>query len=123
MKIYLAHATSFDYKKELYEPLRKSRLSKMHEIILPHESTSELFNSKDFLKQDSKNIIIAEISYPSIGLGIELGWANAYGNRIICIHKKDAKLSSSIKAVTKNIIAYETIEDLEDKLSETLKYI
>jgi len=123
MKIYLAHATSFDYKKELYEPLRKSKLNKMYEIIMPHENTTELFNSKDFFKSDIKNIIIAEISYPKIGLGIELGWANAFGNKIICIYKKDAKLSNSVKVVTKNIIAYENAEDLIDKLNETLKYI
>ena len=123
MKLYLSHATSFDYKKELYEPLRKSKLNKMYEIIMPHENSTDLFNSKDFLKSDSKNIMIAEISYPSIGLGIELGWANAFGNKIICIYKKDAKLSSSVKVVTKNIIAYENSKDLIDKLSETLKYI
>lgn len=123
MKIYLAHSTSFDYKKELYEPLRKSKLNKIHEIIMPHENTKELFNSKDFLKKDSKNIIVAEISYPSIGLGIELGWANAFGNKIICIYKKDAKLSNSVKVVTKNIIAYENTDDLIDKLEQTLKYI
>lgn len=123
MRIYLAHSTDFDYKKELYEPFRKSKLNKMYEIIMPHEKSSELFNSKDFFKSDSKNIMLAEISQPKIGLGIELGWANAFGNKIICIHKKDAKLSSSVKVVTKNIIAYENAEDLIDKLNETLKYM
>jgi hypothetical protein len=123
MRIYLAHSTSFDYKKELYEPIRKSKLNKVHEIIMPHENSDDLFNSKDFLKKDSKNIIVAEISYPSIGLGIELGWANALGNKIICIHKKEAKLSNSVKAVTKNIIVYEKVDDLIEKLNETLKYI
>lgn len=123
MKIYLAHSTGFDFKKELYEPLRKSKLNKIYEIVMPHENSTTLFNSKDFLKGDLKNIIIAEVSYPSIGLGIELGWANIFGNKIICIHKKDAKVTSALKAVTKNIIAYDTIEDLVDKLNETLKYI
>ncbi|MBW2985833.1 hypothetical protein KY333_00525 [Candidatus Woesearchaeota archaeon] len=37
MKIYVGHAKKFDFKKELYEPLRKSPLNNEHEIVLPHE--------------------------------------------------------------------------------------
>lgn len=75
-----------------------------HEIILPHE-TDVFINSKDILK--NVDLVIAEVSYPSTGMGIELGWAEAFGTRIIALHKRDTKLSSSIKAITKEIHSYD----------------
>ena len=35
MKIYIAHSREFDYKNELYTPIKK--VLKDHEVILPHE--------------------------------------------------------------------------------------
>lgn len=84
IKIYVAHSRSFDFKKELYEPIRKNFLNNEHTFILPHEHSEEPFNSKDYLK-DEADLVIAEVSEPSTGLGIELGWADAHQVLIICI--------------------------------------
>lgn len=74
MKIYVAHSSGYDYQNELYSPIRNSTLNTKHQITLPHENSIEQFNSKEFLKKC--NLVIADVSYPSTGLGIELGWAN-----------------------------------------------
>ncbi len=71
MKVYIAHSREFDYKKELYIPLRKSEKLKDNEIILPHERDNTLSHNRDFYK--NIDIVIAECSYSSIGLGVELG--------------------------------------------------
>ena len=86
MKIYVGHSRNFDFKKELYEPLRKLPC----EFIFPHEKSDKQFNSKDVLK--SCNLMIAEVSFPSIGLGIEIGWADSYGVPIIFVHKNGVKI-------------------------------
>jgi hypothetical protein len=85
-KIYLAHSTGFDYKKELYKPIRGSQLNKENKILLPHEKSIEPFNSKELFQKET-NLIIAEISYPSTGT--ELGWADSFGIPVICIYKKN----------------------------------
>ncbi len=108
MKIYISHSREFDYKNELYAPIRNS--IKGDEIFLPHEENVSIANSREFYK--SMDIIIAECSYSSVGLGIELGWAYDDQKTIYCIYKKDKKISNSITAVTNNIIEYIDEEDM-----------
>lgn len=110
MKIYVGHSTGFDYKKELYEVLRNSALNSEHEIVLPHEQDEGIFNSKEFLK--TCDIMIAEVSHPSTGLGIELGWANSYGVPIIYIFKNGAKISKSLNSVTNTFFEYSNTKEL-----------
>jgi len=68
MKIYIAHASSFPYEKELYEPLRSSPLAQEHDLVFPHEAGRDV-NTKALI--ESCDIVVAEVSYSSIGLGIE----------------------------------------------------
>ena len=116
MKIYFGHSKGFDYKNELYKPIRESSLSAEHEIILPHEKSDGPINSKAFLK--TCDLMIAEVSYPATGLGIELGWADFLGVPILCVYKSDAKVSSSAKLIAKNVIKYDNPQDLVEKLTK-----
>lgn len=102
MKIYIAHSSSHDFKTELYEPIKRSSLYGMHELIFPHEG--ELRNSKNIIS--TCDLIIAEASYPSIGLGIELGWANDLEKSIFCIHKAGTKFSPGLQLICKKIMSY-----------------
>lgn len=121
-KIYFAHSTGFDYKNELYKPIRESTLNKEYYFLLPHEKSDAPFNSKEFFKNEA-NLIIAEISYPSTGMGIELGWADSLGLPIIEIAKKNTKYSSSPTVIAKEVIEYENSKDLIEKLTIVLKNI
>lgn len=119
LKIYIGHSREFDFKKELYEPIRASSLNSSYKIALPHENSDLPFNSREYLKDC--DCMIAEVSYPSIGLGIELGWANTYGCRIVCLNKLGFKVSGSLKVVSTDFIEYEDskvlIKQLETLLS------
>lgn len=118
MKIYVAHSTGYNYQEELYKPIRNSILSSKHEIILPHENSIENFNSKEYF--NTCNLVIAEVSLPSTGMGIELGWANIQGIRIACIYKSEAKPSSSLKAISKDFIEYSSSDELIQKLESII---
>jgi len=118
MKIYVTHSSGFDYQNELYQPLRKSELNKLHEITLPHEHTTDQFNSKDYMKEC--NLILAEVSYPSTGQGIELGWANLYKVPIVCLYKEGTKPSGSLKVISNSFIEYENNQDMIQKLTDYL---
>lgn len=116
MKIYFGHSKYFDYKKELYEPIRNGGLNEKHEIIFPHEKSELPTNSKEFLK--TCDLMIAEVSFPATGLGIELGWADAFGVPILCVYKSGKKVSNSTKLLTNNFIEYSDPEDLIEKIEE-----
>jgi len=98
MKIYISHSSGFDFKAELYLPLRNSILNKQHDLILPHENSEEPYLIKDKLPEF--DLILAEVSYPSTGQAIELGWVSMKRIPIACFYKKGSKVSSSLKTVS-----------------------
>jgi hypothetical protein len=120
MKIYVAHTRDSDFQNELYKPIKESVLFKEHTFVLPHDGLTELFNSKKFFETDC-DLVIAEVSNPAIGLGIELGWANMLDVPIACIYLKGSKLSNSLKAVTKTFLEYNNPTDLIEKIQEAVK--
>lgn len=71
MKIFVAHSSMFDFINKLYIPLWGSRLNTLHDIFLPQENGHEEV-TKELIK--SCDLVIAEVSMPSTGAGIELGW-------------------------------------------------
>ena len=110
MRIYIAHSREFDFKNELYAPIRNNEDLKGHDIILPHEISDVSSNTRDFYKDI--DLIIAECSYPSTGLGIELGWAFDDNRPLYCIHKQGTKVSGSIYEISQNIFEYKNIEEM-----------
>ncbi len=109
MKIYVAHSSNFEFKRKLYEPLRKSDLNKAHEIFLPQETGKEEV-TRDLIK--GCQLVIAEVSLPSTGEGIELGWADIFGIPILCIYEAGTRRSLSLDYVTKNFIEYTDTLDM-----------
>ena len=120
MKIYVAHSTSFDYKQELYLPIRQSDLNSQHDFILPHESSNEPYDSNTLFATAQVDLVVAEVSYPSTGLGIELGWADSCGIPIVCVHRSDSKPSGSLKVVTDNIVGYSSHKELISGIENTI---
>ncbi len=120
MKIYVSHSRLFDYKSDLYEPLKNSILNGTHQFILPHDISQESYPSKKLFTDKGCDLILAEVSFPSTGQGIELGWANILGVKIVGVYKKGSKISSSLNEVTKDFIVYENREELVNKLQQYL---
>ncbi|MBI4164011.1 MAG: hypothetical protein HY512_04055 [Candidatus Aenigmarchaeota archaeon] len=114
-KVYISHSTKFDFKKELYKPLKKP---KGFELIFPHEKSGKVESSKDIIK--TCFALIAEVSNPSHGVGIEIGWADSFGVPIVFIFRKGSKVSPSLKVVSKEFIEYVKIEDILPKLEKIL---
>src|SRR3989344_4757374 len=100
MKIYFCHSLNFDYKENLYKPVRNSEFNSQNEIIFPYEDGFLAIKTKDLIK--TCNAVFAEVSFPSTGLGIELGWADIYAVPIVCLYKTDTKISGSLKFITNN---------------------
>lgn len=118
MKIFIAHASSYDFVRELYDPIKHSPLVKKYTFIYPMEE-GNFQTTRDVI--ESVDCILAEVSFPSTGQGIELGWANIYEIPIICIYKKGNKYSSSLPKLTKTFITYRDKKDIINKISSALK--
>lgn len=117
MKIYVAHAKDFPYEEKLYVPLRGSALSGQHEFILPLEHELEKL-SKETIR--SCNLLLVEVSRPSLGAGIEMGWADALGVPIVYVYEKDARISSSLSLIDARHFEYEDSQALIEKLTTIL---
>ncbi len=107
MKIYIAHSREFDYENKLYKPIRNN-FNRDDEIILPHENN--INNDRNYYKDI--DLMIAEVSYPSTGLGIELGWAYDDNIPLYCIYNNEKSISSSINAITNNLYEYNNEEEM-----------
>lgn len=115
MKLYLTHPSNYDYQTELYEPLKRS-IGQVHDIFYPHDEHADGVLSKDIIP--ACDLVLAEVSVPSTGQGIELGWASAAGVRIICFHRPDAQISSALRFVSQDVFTYTGTEDLLTRLAE-----
>ncbi len=112
MGIYVAHSRKFDFEAELYGVIRHSSLFEDYDFVFPHEKSSGLFDSNTYLS-NSCELVVAEVSFASTGLGIELGWADSFGIPIVCLFKKGEKISSSLKALKKvRFVEYSTVQEL-----------
>jgi len=117
MNIYFPHSKQLDYE-EYYAALRTSVLFAKHTLTLPYEKNSVPENSKSIIQ--NADLIIAEVSYPGTGLGIELGWAENMKKRIICIYKYDFHPARSLKLISNEFISYTNYPDLIKKLEKIM---
>lgn len=116
MKIYISHSSSYDYINKIYNPIINSDISKTNTFFFPHENKDNVSNTKDIIS--NYDLVIAEVSLPSTGQGIELGWVSYANTPILCIYEKGAPISSSLKLITNQFIEYENTEDMIGKIKE-----
>jgi hypothetical protein len=117
MKIYIAHSNKFDFENKLYLPLRSSTLNTEHAFFLPHED-GKAENTKELMKDF--DLLIAEVSEPSTGEGIEIGRADMLNIPIVCIYEQGSKVSNSLRYVSNEFIEYADPKDMLGKLTDFL---
>lgn len=109
MKLYLTHSSGYDYETELYKPMKEA-FGDEYEIFFPHDTDLNGVKSKKIIPTCS--LVLAEVSYPSTGQGIELGWADAANVPIICFHRANSEISSALRFISDNRIEYSSTEDM-----------
>ncbi|MBU2103423.1 hypothetical protein KKD95_00175 [Patescibacteria group bacterium] len=119
MKILVAHASNYDYQTELYEPLKQSALAKEHTLIFPHDAENVEIETSSHIPD--AGLMIAEVSYPSTGAGIEIGLAQAANVPTLFMHKTGTTPSSALKFITGKVIEYKDSADLVSKIESELR--
>lgn len=132
-KIYFAGSIKGGREKqEEYFELIKY-LSNFGEVLTEHiwkEDISNKANPEKYVYErdtqwiDSCDIIVAEVSVPSLGVGYELGYGESKNKKVICLYDENSEkeLSWMISGNSKNqIIRYKTLEEVKEILKETLQ--
>ncbi len=135
MKIYISGSVYGGTQKiETYKILIHE-LEKYGEVLdkqIADESTiaKEAFQKDEDIYKDleeklkSADIIFAEVSVPSLGVGYELGYADKLNKKIIAIYDKNyiEKISTMIRGNKRiELIPYRDISEITDNLEKILK--
>jgi hypothetical protein len=119
MKIFVSHSSNYDYNKQLYVPFLEVVENSNHNVFLPEIDRDNIIKTKDIIMKS--DLFIVECSRPSIGLGIECGWAEAFNVPIVAIYEQSFKLSGSIKFITDKIYSYCNKNELKQLLKTIIK--
>ena len=100
MKIYFAGSIrGGDEDREIYHILIK-RLQQFAEVLTEHVGDAALTDQGEATKSDDEifqrdvawineaDVIVAEVTIPSLGVGYELGIGESLGKPVICLYRK-----------------------------------
>ena len=132
MKFYFAGAIRGGREKlDIYIKINEL-LEKYGEVLDKHvanpnvdtmeknNSLEEIYN-RDINWISECDVLIAEVSTPSLGVGYEISYAEKLGKRIICIYDESIKISAMIGGNKYfEIIKYKDSDELLSKLEEKL---
>lgn len=75
--------------------------------------SAELVYLRDKAWLDECDILFAEVSKPSLGIGYELGYLENKNKKIVCMYEQDTNLSAMIKGNNNFLkVPYNNIEEL-----------
>jgi len=135
MKIYFAGSIRGGRDdKELYASVIKE-VQKYGTVLTEHigsldlteqgESLTETFIfERDMAWVREADVIVAEVSMPSLGVGYELGQAEALGKPMLCLYRpqEGKRLSAMVAGNSVPVIrTYKTLEDIEVILKDFFK--
>lgn len=104
----------------LTEHIGKKELGVMGENTL---TDTEIFE-RDMAWIKESDVVVAEVTTPSLGVGYELGQAESMGKKIICLYRKveGKRLSAMISGNSyMKVFEYESLEDIKEILLKSFK--
>lgn len=118
-RIYFA--TSFIHRSEyqdLYTKLKKflheNREIELYSFVFEYKGDIQdrTMMSADVEEMNNCDLIVAEVSYKSIGVGVEMGYFKAQNKKIIYLHKKDTEIENITNGIADYVIEYSKSEDI-----------
>ena len=98
----------------LTEHVANSGLTNMGEDL-----PSEFIYNRDMAWLKESDVVVAEVTQPSLGVGYELASAENMGKKVLCIYRNGGSLSAMIGG-NKNLLkkSYTTVADLNTIFEE-----
>lgn len=135
MKVYFAGAIRGGRSKVLdYQKMVEAFEKSYAEVLTKHVANPSLSANgeniplEEIYKRDIEllkqcDIVFADITVPSLGVGYELAYAESLGKRIYAVYEKDVNVSGLIRG-NKNItfFAYESIDEVLNRICGICSY-
>lgn len=119
MKIYLANSLTHApeaFKTEM--EILKRRLKEQYEVLeyfgLAAGEPAEIY-SHDMKQVNACDLVLAEVSYPSLGVGFEIATALDLGKRVLAAAKHEAKVGRIIVGISRpnfTFIRYSSADEI-----------
>ena len=135
MKIYFACSITGgrEFEKN-YQALTRFMLDEGYEVPTAHLAESNILdlervvNPDDVYARDvnwiqSSDILVAEVSVPSHGVGYEIGYALNLGKPVLCIYQADRAVSKMISGNPHPQLTIKAYEDISQALEQTREFV
>ena len=135
MNLYFACSITGGREFEpVYQEIVAALMADGHEIPTSHLVQSEVMEQErilvpqDVYERDVNwikncDVLIAEVSVPSHGVGYEIGYALAIQKPVLCIHKKERRLSKMITGNPDQALTIQEYSTVEEAIAQTLTYL
>lgn len=133
MKIYFSGSIAGgrekaqDYAKIANELEKYGQILDKHVVNPLFSTKNEQLLPKQIYERDVSwiqecDIVIAEVTIPSLGVGYELAYAERVHKKVVCIYDKTKNVSAMIRGNENfQMVPYESMEELLEKLNEILE--
>lgn len=101
-----------DYGEVLTEHIADVQISQMGEM-----KANEFIYERDMGWLKESDIVVAEVTTPSLGVGYELGIAETLKKRVLCLYRESPEKSLSAMVRGNNafeVVNYKELEDLKE---------
>lgn len=135
MNLYFACSITGGREFEpVYQEIVAALMADGHEIPTSHLVQSEVMEQErilvpqDVYERDVNwikncDVLIAEVSVPSHGVGYEIGYALAIQKPVLCIHKKERRVSKMITGNPDQALTIQEYSTVEEAIAQTLTYL
>ena len=130
MNIYFACSITGGREFEsVYQEIVTALIKDGHEIPTSHLAKSEVLENErelaphDVYERDVNwikncDMLIAEVSVPSHGVGYEIGFALNIGKPVLCLHQKERKVSKMITGNLDHALTVQAYSNVEEAISQ-----
>ena len=131
MKIYFACSITGGREFEAdYQEIVAALTADGHEIPTSHLAQSDVMeNERKLTPQDvydrdvnwirNCDVLIAEVSAPSHGVGYEIGFALNIGKPVLCLHQKERRVSKMITGNKDSAITVQAYTNVAEAIAQT----
>jgi nucleoside 2-deoxyribosyltransferase len=128
MKIYFACSITGGREFEsIYQTLVRGLVTEGHQVLTAHLAESSAGEQEAALGPQEvyardvnwiheSDVLIAEVSVPSHGVGYEIGFALGKGKRVLALHQRDRKVSKMISGNPDVLLQVKTYQDSSEAL-------
>ncbi len=135
MKIYFACSITGgrEYEKH-YQAITRFLLDEGHEVPTAHLAESNILDleqvvipseiyARDVNWIQASDILLAEVSVPSHGVGYEIGYALNLGKPVLCIHQEGRAVSKMITGNPHPQLKIEAYQDIQQALLKIKEFV